>query len=111
MDLTQLQQALRQLPKDTLLTEIPEVQNSIKHLLQSNKEMREYDPEGKDPDLTQAIEENQQLMERHEARIDATLRIIRERIGEAAGREMASNVIAFRKEYPTKPDEEEGVLL
>ena len=122
MDLARLENALQQLPVDTLLTEIPEIQNSIKHLLKSNNEMREYDPERKDQDLIEAVEENIELMRRHEIRIDVTLRVIKERIGEAAFFEVKSNVDAFRKEYPTgitkakiKEEEnkaaEEGVFL
>lgn len=101
MDFKQLEQALRQMPHDTLLTEIPQVQNSIAHLLHSNEAMREHDPEGQDPDLTTAIAENEELLQRYEARIDLTLRVIRERIGEAAAREVGSNIAAFRKEHPT----------
>ncbi|KAI9492101.1 hypothetical protein BDB00DRAFT_766072 [Zychaea mexicana] len=123
MDLARLKQALQQLPIDTLLSEIPEVQNSIAHLLKSNEAMREFDPKGEDRDLTEAIEENQALMERHENRIDLTLRVIKERLGEAAAYEVGSNVDAFRKEHPTKPvvpenqkqqqeqEQEEGVFL
>ncbi|KAI7856863.1 hypothetical protein BDC45DRAFT_566921 [Circinella umbellata] len=121
MDLPRLENALRQLPADTLLTEIPEIQNSIKHLLKSNDEMREYDPEGKDRDLIEAVEENIELMRRHEIRIDVTLRVIKERLGEPAFFEVKSNVDALRKEYPTgvttaKKEEkdkaiEEGVFL
>ncbi|CAO3625075.1 unnamed protein product [Cunninghamella echinulata] len=58
MDLQQLEKALRELPIDTLLTEIPELQNSLIHLIQSNKDMKEFDPEGTDPNLTLAIKEN-----------------------------------------------------
>ncbi|KAI9266567.1 hypothetical protein BDA99DRAFT_506062 [Phascolomyces articulosus] len=107
MDLRRLENALRQLPVDTLLTEIPEIQNSIKHLLKSNQEMREYDPIGQDRDLQDAIKENTELMERHEIRIDLTLRVIKERIGDAAAYEVRSNVDAFRKQYPTKTEKKE----
>lgn len=114
MDPTQLAQALEQLPHDTLLTEIPQVQNSIKHLLRSNREMREYDPEGKDDDLLAAISENETLIQRYEARIDLTLKVIRERLGEAAAREVGSNVDAFRQQYPTTSSsngDDDGVFL
>ncbi|KAF7722988.1 hypothetical protein EC973_002458 [Apophysomyces ossiformis] len=116
MNNTQLERALRQLPPDTLLTEIPVVQNSIMHLQQSNKDMREFDPEAKDPDLITAIRENEDLIKRYEDRINLTLSIIRERIGEAAAAEVRSNVEEFRRRYPTCPDgesmeEEDGVFL
>lgn len=102
MDFTRLEQALRQLPRDTLLTEIPEVQNSIAHLLKSNEAMREYDPERNDPDLCLAITENEALIQRYEKRIDLTLQVIRDRLGEAAAREVRSNVDAFRRQHPTE---------
>lgn len=103
MDFKKLEQALRQLPHDTLLTEIPQSQNSIAHLLRSNEAMKEHiREEGQDPDLATAIEENEELLQRYEASIDLTLRVIRERIGEAAAREVQSNVEAFRNEHPTK---------
>ncbi|ORZ01750.1 hypothetical protein BCR43DRAFT_454436 [Syncephalastrum racemosum] len=114
MDPHHLRLALEQLPHDTLLTEIPTVQNAIAQLLRSNVEMREFDPKGEDPDLVQAIAENQDVLQRYEARIDMTLEVIRQRIGEAAAREMASNVEAFRKQHPTttphadEPMEEEN---
>ncbi|KAJ8659733.1 hypothetical protein O0I10_004715 [Lichtheimia ornata] len=116
MDTRRLEQALEQLPHDTLLTEIPQVQNSIKHLLRSNREMRDYDPEGKDNDLLAAISENESLIQRYEARIDLTLKVIRERLGEAAAREVGSNVDAFRQQYPTTSssnsnDGDDGVFL
>ncbi|KAI9023100.1 hypothetical protein CLU79DRAFT_835071 [Phycomyces nitens] len=114
MQLEQLEKALRQLPHDTLMTEIPEVQNSIAHLQKSNDEMREYDPDQSDPDLVQAIDENIELIKRYEERIDLTLRVIREIIGEAAAREMGSNVAAFRARYQAPqqvPEEETGVFL
>ncbi|KAI9317905.1 hypothetical protein BX666DRAFT_1558721 [Dichotomocladium elegans] len=115
MDLKRLEQALQELPIDALLTEIPQVQNSIKHLLSSNDAMREYDPDSSDPDLTTAIAENQAVLERHEKRIDLTLEVIRKRIGEAAAREVGSNVAAFRKSYPITAnkmnDDQGGVFL
>ncbi|KAI7876206.1 hypothetical protein K492DRAFT_172711 [Lichtheimia hyalospora FSU 10163] len=112
METTRLEQALEQLPHDTLLTEIPQVQNSIKHLLRSNREMRDYDPEGQDQDLLAAISENEALIQRYEARIDLTLKVIRERLGEAAAREVGSNVNAFREQYPTTSNNDDnGVFL
>ncbi|KAI8073587.1 hypothetical protein BDF21DRAFT_400952 [Thamnidium elegans] len=115
MDPVQLEQALNELPHATLITEIPEIQNAIAHLLKSNQEMREYDPN--DPDLIEAIKENKDLITRKEAQIDLTLKVIRERMGEAAWREMGSNVKEFRDIHKqellnNKPDkEEEGVFL
>ncbi|KAL0090612.1 hypothetical protein J3Q64DRAFT_1007854 [Phycomyces blakesleeanus] len=114
MQLDQLEKALRQLPHDTLMTEIPEIQNSIAHLKKSNDEMREYDPDHSDPDFVQAIGENIALIKHYEERIDLTLRVIREIIGEAAAREMGSNVASFRERYQTPQEstqEEAGVFL
>ncbi|KAG0169240.1 U2 snRNP-associated SURP domain-containing protein [Apophysomyces sp. BC1015] len=115
MDPIQLERALRELPPDTLLTEIPVVQNSISHLRQSNTEMHEFDPEEKDLDLVTAIRENEGLIKRYEARIDLTLSIIRERIGEAAAEEVKSNVVEFRRQYEAASEgenmEEDGVFL
>ncbi|KAI8993678.1 hypothetical protein BDB01DRAFT_847522 [Pilobolus umbonatus] len=112
MDKQQLEKALYELPIDTLLTEIPEIQNTIHHLLQSNKEMREYDPEGNDTDLQQAITENKDLIKRKEQQVDVTLTVIRERIGLPAWREVGSNVVAFRKKYKEElADNKEGVFL
>ncbi|KAG2210557.1 hypothetical protein INT47_002499 [Mucor saturninus] len=113
MEPVQLEKALNELPPVTLITEIPEVQNAIAHLLQSNQEMREYDPN--DPDMVQAIKENKDLIMRKERQIDLTLKVIRERLGEAAWREMGSNVKEFREmhkeELLNNKQEEEGVFL
>lgn len=122
MDHQQLEKALNELPATSLISEIPEIQNAIAHLLQSNQEMRQFDPENEDPDFKQAITENLDLILRKEQQIDLTLRIIRERIGEAAWREMSSNVKEFRemhkeqlqkqqKEQQDQEDQEEGVYL
>ncbi|SAL98066.1 hypothetical protein [Absidia glauca] len=113
MDTAQLQKALWEMPIETLLTEIPEIQNSMVHLIQSNKDMKEFDPEGTDPDLTLAIEENEALLQRQDKRIDLTLEVIRERVNEAAAREMGSSVATFRDRYikESAPTVEEGVYL
>ncbi|KAI8987786.1 hypothetical protein BDF20DRAFT_904716 [Mycotypha africana] len=118
MNSEQLEKALRDLPPQSLITEIPEIQNAIAHLLTSNQEMREFDPEKKDPDFTQAIKENLELIKRKEEQIDITLKVIREKLGEAAWREMGSNVREFRQihskqleEQLQKQQEEEGIFL
>lgn len=113
MEPAQLEKALNELPPATLITEIPEIQNAIAHLLKSNKEMLEYD--ANDADLVQAVKENKDLIKRKEKQIDLTLKVIRERLGEAAWREMGSNVIEFRnmhkEELLENNKEEEGVFL
>jgi hypothetical protein len=117
MNPAQLEKALYELPPATLITEIPEVQNAIAHLLKSNQEMREFDPENTDPDFAQAIKENVDLIKRKEKQVDLTLKIIRERLGEAAWREMGSNVKEFRdihsKELKDQVEQEQaqGVFL
>lgn len=112
MEPAQLEKALNELPPATLITEIPEIQNAIAHLLKSNQEMLEYD--ANDVDLQQAIKENKDLITRKEKQVDLTLKVIRERLGEAAWREMGSNVIEFRKIHKqelSNNKEEEGVFL
>lgn len=118
MNTQQLEKALYELPASSLISEIPEIQNSIAHLLQSNQEMREFDPDNQDPDFKQAITENLDLITRKEQQVDLTLRIIRERIGEAAWREMGSNVKEFRekfrdqlKQQQQQQEQEQGVFL
>ncbi|KAI9473943.1 MAG: hypothetical protein EXX96DRAFT_579944 [Benjaminiella poitrasii] len=120
MNPEQLEKALHDLPPTTLITEIPEIQNTVVHLLRSNRELREFDPEGNDPDVVQAIQENKDLIVRKEEHVDVTLTVIRERLGMAAWREMGSNVKEFRelhaeelkaeREEP-KETQEEGVYL
>ncbi|KAI8093107.1 uncharacterized protein BX664DRAFT_328945 [Halteromyces radiatus] len=104
MDNAQLEKALLEMPIETLLTEIPEIQNSMVHLIQSNKDMKEYDPNGEDTDLTTAIEENNDLIQRQNKRIDLTLHIIRRRVNEAAANAIESTVETFRKRYLTNDD-------
>ncbi|KAI9301996.1 hypothetical protein BJ944DRAFT_270616 [Cunninghamella echinulata] len=111
MDLQQLEKALRELPIDTLLTEIPELQNSLIHLIQSNKDMKEFDPEGTDPDLTLAIKENKDLIKRYDKRIDLILEVIRDRVNEAAATEMGSTVDSFREKYMKDIQEEDKEAL
>ncbi|CAO3623064.1 unnamed protein product [Mucor fragilis] len=124
MDSGQLEKALNEMPAVTLITEIPEIQNAIAHLLKSNQEMREFDPDNQDPDFIQAIKENVDLIKRKEKQVDITLRVIRERLGEAAWREIGSNVKEFRElhahefkaeqqsqQSKAEKDEEEGVFL
>lgn len=111
MDLKQLENALKEMPIDTLLSEIPEIQNSLIHLIRSNKDMKDFDPEGKDPELTLAIKENKDLIKRYNDRIDLTLDVIRERINEAAALEIGSNVESFREKYMKDIIEEEEKAL
>ncbi|KAF1804651.1 hypothetical protein V8B55DRAFT_1498373 [Mucor lusitanicus] len=121
MNPAQLEKALNEMPAVTLITEIPEIQNAIAHLLKSNQEMREFDPDSQDPDFIQAIKENADLIKRKEKQVDMTLQVIRERLGEAAWREMGSNVKEFRELHAhelkaeqqpkAEKDEEEGVFL
>ncbi|KAI8336974.1 hypothetical protein BC941DRAFT_426271 [Chlamydoabsidia padenii] len=111
MNTTQLEKALWEMPIETLLTEIPEIQNSMVHLIQSNKDMKEFDPQGNDIDLTTAIEENEGLLQRQDERIDLTLEVIRQRVNEAAAREMASSVATFRERYIKNATPGGGVYL
>ncbi|KAG2214505.1 hypothetical protein INT46_005124 [Mucor plumbeus] len=122
MDPVQLEKALNEMPPVTLITEIPEVLNAIAHLLKSNQEMREFDPDNKDPDFIQAIKENTDLITRKEKQVNITLQVIRERLGEAAWREMGSNVKEFREIHAQelkaeqqlqneKDKKEEGIFL
>lgn len=116
MNPAQLEKALNELPPNSLITEIPEIQNAIAHLLKSNQEMCEFDPQSQDPDLIQAIKENKDLIKRKEKQVDLTLRVIRERLGEAAWREMGSNVKEFREIHKqglldNDKEEAEGLFL
>jgi hypothetical protein len=121
MDPSQLRKALKELPPISLMTEIPEVQNAIAHLIRSNNDIRDFDPDAKDPDLVQAIKENEDLIIRKDKQVDVTLQVIREQLGDAAWREMGSNVKEFRQKYAkelypetnsnNKVEEEEGVFL
>ncbi|KAI9262009.1 hypothetical protein BY458DRAFT_534606 [Sporodiniella umbellata] len=114
MNDTQLRKALNDLPSDSLISEISETQNTIVHLLKSNQELREYNEEESDPDLVQAIQENKALIERKEKQVDLTLDVIRERLGQAAWREVGSDVLEFRKIHAEALQTEknkEGVFL
>ncbi|OZJ01851.1 hypothetical protein BZG36_05338 [Bifiguratus adelaidae] len=77
-------QELRLLPVDALLAEIPRLQNSNHHLERSNQDMRQYDPTNSDADLTLAIQENTNLVERQKQRIQVIRGIIHERLGAEA---------------------------
>ncbi|KAG1148879.1 hypothetical protein G6F37_004347 [Rhizopus arrhizus] len=119
MDTTQLRKALSELPPNSLISEISEVQNTIAHLLKSNQEMREFNEEQNDLDLIQAIQENQDLIQRKEKQVNLTLAVIRERLGEAAWREVGSNIKEFREQHAQQlqtekkreEKEENGVYL
>lgn len=119
MDTTQLRKALNELPPSSLISEISEVQNTIAHLLKSNQEMREFNEEQNDLDLIQAIQENQDLIQRKEKQVNLTLAVIRERLGEAAWREVGSNIKEFREQHAQQlqtekkreEKEENGVYL
>jgi hypothetical protein len=116
MNPAQFEKALNDLPPNSLITEIPEIQNAIAHLLTSNQEMRDFDPENKDPDFVQAIKENKDLIKRKEKQVDLILKVIRERLGEAAWREMGSNVKEFRNMHKQElldldKEQEGGVFL
>lgn len=119
MDTTQLRKALSELPPTSLISEISEVQNTIAHLLKSNQEMREFNEEQNDLDLIQAIQENQDLIQRKEKQVNLTLAVIRERLGEAAWREVGSNIKEFREQHAQQlqtekkreEKEENGVYL
>lgn len=47
---------------EELKAAIDEIDNAIAHLERSNKEMQQFDPDGRDPDLVQAIHENVDAM-------------------------------------------------
>ncbi|ORX62264.1 hypothetical protein DM01DRAFT_1331712 [Hesseltinella vesiculosa] len=115
MDLPTFEKALHDMPIPTLLTEIPTIQNSMIHLLRSNEEMEDFDPDHLDPDLTSAIAENKEVIDRQNQRIDLAIAVIRERINDAAAKEMADTVATFREKYlpaPSSADHaEEGVFL
>ncbi|CEP14486.1 hypothetical protein [Parasitella parasitica] len=111
MNTVQLERALKEMPLDALITEIPEIQNFIEHLLKSNQEMREFDPFSTDLEFIQAIKENAELIIRKERQVDITLQVIRERIGEAAWREMGSNVREFRERHAQDLKAEEKLQL
>ncbi|CEG68015.1 hypothetical protein RMATCC62417_04353 [Rhizopus microsporus] len=119
MNMTQLRKALDELPATSLISEVHEIQNCITHLIKSNHEMKEFDTEQNDPDLTQAIKENQDLIQKKQEQINLTLEVIRERLGEAAWREVGSDIKAFKEKYAQELQlekkeermEEDGVYL
>ncbi|KAI8060814.1 hypothetical protein BC940DRAFT_311166 [Gongronella butleri] len=124
MDLAQFRKALEEMPIPTLLSEIPAIQNAMVHLLRSNQEIRDFDPDGADPELTQAVQENMEVLQRQDKRIDMAIDVIRERINDAAAKEVADTVATFRERYLAPPtheqssqndqndnDEEQGVFL
>ncbi|CAM0137605.1 hypothetical protein VKS41_003074 [Umbelopsis sp. WA50703] len=85
------------LPTETILAEIGKLQNSIKHLVRSNTEMKEFDPELTDSDLGQAVQENEQVIARQNSQIDRLIQSIRERLGHDAAREIESTVQEYRQ--------------
>ncbi|RUS20510.1 hypothetical protein BC937DRAFT_95048 [Endogone sp. FLAS-F59071] len=84
-------QSLRQLPPETLLSEIVRLQNSTNHLRRSNVELMEFDPD--DPDFVRAVEENRQVIARQDTRIETILSVIREVLGDAAESAVRSTVL------------------
>ncbi|KAG1467307.1 hypothetical protein G6F56_004479 [Rhizopus delemar] len=114
MNDTHLRKALNELPSSSLISEITEIQNTIAHLLKSNQEMREFNAEQSDQDLVQAIQENQELIQRKEKQVDLTLTVVRERLGEAAWREIGNDVKEFREIHARELEaekNEQGVFL
>ncbi|KAJ2963213.1 hypothetical protein NQZ79_g1687 [Umbelopsis isabellina] len=91
------QDDLDKLPTETILAEIGKLQNSIKHLLRSNTEMKEFDPELADSDLRQAVQENEQVIARQDSQIDRLIQTIRDRLGDDAAREIESTVQEYRQ--------------
>ncbi|KAL8269952.1 hypothetical protein Esti_006140 [Eimeria stiedai] len=61
-----------ELPDDMGVLEdaVKEIENAISHLRRSNKEMQEFDPEGVDPDLRDAIAENLEALKKKEERLN-----------------------------------------
>eukprot|EP00762_Andalucia_godoyi_P001705 ANDGO_07061.mRNA.1 hypothetical protein len=49
---------------------IERIETALFHLRRSNQEMHEYDPEGKDPELVDAIAENVIVMQRYESKVE-----------------------------------------
>lgn len=84
-------QSLRQLPPETLLSEIARLQNSTNHLRRSNVELMEFDPD--DPDFVRAVEENRQVIARQDTRIETMLSVIGEVLGEAAESAVRSTML------------------
>ncbi|KAG2171594.1 hypothetical protein INT43_008320 [Umbelopsis isabellina] len=91
------QDDLDKLPTETILAEIGKLQNSIKHLVRSNTEMKEFDPELTDGDLHQAVQENEQVIARQDSQIDRLIETIRNRLGADAAREIESTVQEYRQ--------------
>lgn len=91
------QDDLDKLPTETILAEIGKLQNSIKHLMRSNIEMKEFDPNLTDGDLRQAVQENEQVIARQDSQIDRLIETIRHRLGDDAAREIDSTVQDYRQ--------------
>lgn len=58
------------LNRDELVLQEREVAKNVAKLKDSNGEMLQFDPDGKDPDLVQAIKENEGVILRSEERLD-----------------------------------------
>ena len=88
---------LEALPTETLLSEIGRLQNSNKHLVRSNDEMKEFDPALNDSDLKMAVHENEQVISRQQDQIHTLIELIRTRLGDDAARAIESTVEEYRK--------------
>ena len=58
--------------------DLKDLNNKIYHLERSNREMKEIDPEGEDKDLVEAIEENNEVIERFKKQAE----LIKERLAQ-----------------------------
>lgn len=70
--------ALPDLPLSSLFGKAAELRNSIAHLLDSNRQLQEFADEG-DRDCIEAIRENEEVIARHEERIELLRREVEER--------------------------------
>jgi hypothetical protein len=75
---TRFAKALEDLPISSLHAKIAELQNSITHLEQSNKELEDFVRENDDKDCYEALMENKEVIKRYEERIELVKREITE---------------------------------
>eukprot|EP01080_Neovahlkampfia_damariscottae_P009533 gene9533-1739_t len=59
-----------------IIEDIKKIQNSIKHLQRSNFEMKEFDPELKDKDFSDAIKENIIVIEKKRKEIQKLTKLL-----------------------------------